>query len=361
MRILTTLFFFGILITNVHAQELNKNNIISHLDNLIESEKNSYERDIKTGQFKLYPMYYRNFDKQKKYDPAADYLINNFEVVGKDKRLTRKYDKLIQMDNFHFAFYLYSKAVESKKVDLKKLMNYYPIDIILLNSSSKYYRVPKNREMELSPLSFRDFFLLHNYTMAPRTHFIDKFRTHKFTRGQHIHYNDLNKAKPRRGSLRWNVKVATVKAMKKLKPYVGTVWSGQRTPKDLDKKILKGDILCYGGFLSTSLDEATGEYYRKQAKSKYLFKIESKTGVSIYPMSNFRTEGEILFYPYKKFKLVKITKVKDDDPSNFGTPSFEEFELGVKIIHLEEVKDYKGRCKSLSSGRRLNPKQYFGN
>jgi len=273
------------------------------------------------------------------------------------------------MPNFHFYIYLFSKAVDSKKINLKKLVELERKD--RRSSSFKTYYIDAARffmdpKRRIPGFNFRDYFLVYNYSMAPRTHFLKQFWKSRSVRSQHISYVHLNRTKYRKGGLEWQVKVDTVKSLKKLRPFKGRVWSGLKTNRNLDKKIMKNDILCFGAFLSTSSEEREANRYRQKAGSKYLFQIDSKTGRDIKALSKFQEEAEILFYPYKKFKLINIYESKANNPpedfGDFGGFEDEEEEEAeiIKIIHLKEIKDYKGPCKSLTRGKRVNPKQYFG-
>ena len=367
MKILTIFFLFVLFFPNVHSQELNQKTIIPYLDNLIKSEREIYNYEMKKGKFKLYPLYKTDFLTQKKFDPPADFLIQNFNLVIKNKGLKKKYIDAIQNSNFHFGLYLFNKAYESNQIDLIKLSKLYYQSNKLIRGAAYFFSNPKNRS---SDFNFRDYFLIFNYTLAPASHWLSlpppsgsKITFRRFYRGQHIHYNELNRTKMRKGGLRWKVKVDTVKALKKLKPFKGRVYSGLKTNPNLDKKIGKNDILCFGGFLSTSNQKNVAQEFRNKARSKFLFQIESKSGKDINKISEHFHESEILFYPYKKFKLINIyEEPKEDnfgDFGGFGGP--EDTDLGnIKIIHLEEIKDHKGPCKSLTKGNRIRPRGYFG-
>ena len=349
MKFLSFWFLIGFLISNVSSKELNQATIIPYLDNLIQSESKIYDQEFKRGRFKLFPLYYKKFPNQEKYNPGVNFLVKNFNMVQKNKDLTDKFIQAVRMSNFHFGLYLYAKAMDSKQIDPRQLnillydvRNFQKVNELIARSSN-YLRNPKTRNTDLS---FREYFLIYNYTMAPRSHYIKEFNRSRFLRGQHINYIDLNRTRKRKEGLTWMVKVDTIKALKKLKPYEGRVYSGLKTNPRLDKMIMKNDILCFGGFLSTSNKKKIANEYRMKALSKYLFQIESKTGKDIKGMSKYRGESEILFYPYKKFKLINI---------------YEEKTIGkLKIIHLEEIKDYKGPCKSLTKGKKVKPRDYFG-
>ena len=112
-------------------------------------------------------------------------------------------------------------------------------------------------------------------------------------------------------------------ALKKLPQYEGLVLRGEVQPinseLELKKKLSylrKGQIFLAKNFLSSSADRsADAENQYGQLLIQY--KIESKNGRFIGPMSSRFYEHEVLFQPYTQFLVTDIQKVEIDinDPA----------------------------------------------
>ena len=109
----------------------------------------------------------------------------------------------------------------------------------------------------------------------------------------------------------------TAKRVQKLAPYidrikgglsqlpdhVGVVYRGASPPADVVAKYVVGNVVEEAAFTSTSL--AKGSAF--QGKIQYT--IVSKTGKKINFLSMFGNEGEVLFAPGARFKILEVTPV----------------------------------------------------
>ncbi len=113
------------------------------------------------------------------------------------------------------------------------------------------------------------------------------------------YYGSLNKAL-RQGRAE-SVKPFTdvlVSALKKIKPYTGTVKRGADLPAEAAKKYSVGAVVTYPGFTSSSVGTGFG--------GKYNFVIRSKTGRLIAPYSGSYGELEVLFPAGARFKVLSM-------------------------------------------------------
>jgi hypothetical protein len=94
-------------------------------------------------------------------------------------------------------------------------------------------------------------------------------------------------------------------AMDKLKTYQGKVYRGIASLPKKDRAGLKPNAI-YTDFAFMSTSRVPGEAFGKHSKERWVFEIESKTGVDIQAASNYKKEAEVLFRPGTRFRIKRV-------------------------------------------------------
>jgi hypothetical protein len=340
------------------------------------------------NDFDVFPFYHNSFINSQKYESMSKHFFNDYRalkileikkiIMPEQKKVLDAYKSIVSSPNYHFKYYVMyvlTKKFINGNLEYKTLMDFFSY----IESDNKeveaqrdyYFEFYKRYLSKYAPklknkiLDAREYFFVHNYTIAPKKNSFDsdKIPIEK-SFFQQIHYNDINLVNQdsylngktpydiERKKLEWLIKLNTIAAIKKIGQYKGKSYSAMPINWDTIISLKKGQYVCFPLFLSSTKNKEKLEFFRSQLNVDYVFKINSIKGFSVRDYSLYPSEDEVVFLPYTRFKFKKVEEIKKSREINASM-----------IIELEGTSFMadKGniQCTNLMTNKAESPRENY--